>query len=67
METFTNKDAEICLIVKFCENTKMSKFGTKKALFENFWTRILKNYWHISNQHPRICLIAKLDKIEKDA
>ena len=36
LETFRNKDAEICLIVKFCENTKMSKFGTKKALFENF-------------------------------
>ena len=33
----------------------MLKFGTKNALFEYFWTRILKNYCHICNQHLQIC------------
>ena len=43
----------------------MSKFGTKNALFGYFWARILKNYFHISNQHPQICLIAKfLEKVK---
>ena len=37
----------------------MSKFGTKNALFGYFWARILKNYRHICNQHPQICLIAR--------
>ena len=37
----------------------MSKFGTKCALFWYFWARILKNYGHIQNQHPQICLFAK--------
>ena len=40
----------------------MSKFGTKIALFGYFWVRILKNYCHIWNQYPRICLIAKYHK-----
>ena len=44
---------------------EMSKFGTKNALFEYFRARILKRYFHISNQHPQICLIAKfLEKIK---
>ena len=37
----------------------MSKFVTKNALFGYFWARILKNYCHVSNQHPQICLNAK--------
>ena len=37
----------------------MPKFETKDALFGYFWGRILKNYCHISNQHPQIFLIAK--------
>ena len=30
----------------FAKNTKISKFGTKNALFEYFWARILTNYCH---------------------
>ena len=37
----------------------MSKFGTKNALFGYFGARILKSYWNIWNQHPRISQIAK--------
>ena len=33
--------------------------GPKNALFGYFWTRTFKNYCHIWNQHPRICLVAK--------
>ena len=39
---------------------KMYKFGTKNASCGYFWARIFdKNYFHILNQHPRICLIGK--------
>ena len=38
----------------------MPKFGTKNGLLGYFWARILKSYCHIWNQHPRICLIAKI-------
>ena len=66
----------ICLTGKFCEETKMLKFGTKNtfwgvfltkdALFEYFWAQIFKqNYWHIWNQQPWICLIAKYLEIIK--
>ena len=37
----------ICLISKFCEIKKMSKFGTKNALFGYFWVKIKKNYCYI--------------------
>ena len=37
----------------------MPKFGTKNALFGYCWDRILKNYCHIWNQHPQVCLTAK--------
>ena len=38
---------------------KISKFGTKNALFGYFWDRILKNYWHIWNQNRQIFQIGK--------
>ena len=38
----------------------MSKFGTKNTWFGYFGTGIWKRYCHIWNQHPRICLIAKV-------
>ena len=38
---------------------KIPKFGTKIALFDFFWSRILKNYCQIWNQHPRICQTVK--------
>ena len=54
-----NQHPRICLIAKFCEKTKMSKFGTKSALFGYFWGSILENYCLISNRHVRLCLTAK--------
>ena len=30
-------------MTKFCEKTKMPKFGTKIALFEYFWAGICEN------------------------
>ena len=47
------------------EETEMSKFWTKNALFSHFWAGIWKQYCHIWNQHPRICLIAKYREIMK--
>ena len=44
---------------------RMSKFGTKNALFAYFWVGILKQYCHISNQHFRICLIATFAEKQK--
>ena len=44
---------------KLAEKTKFPKFGTKNALFGFIWGRILKNYCHISDQHPQICQIPK--------
>ena len=38
---------------------KILKFGTKNALFGYFWAGIWKYYCHVSNQCPRICLVAK--------
>ena len=37
----------------------MPKFGTKNARFRYFWAGTWKQYCHIWNQHPGICLIAK--------
>ena len=37
----------------------MPKFGTKNALFGYFWDITLKNYCHIWNHHPQVCLFAK--------
>ena len=38
---------KICQFRKFCEKIKMSKFGTKSALFDCFWAKISKNHSHI--------------------
>ena len=40
--SFRNKYLQIFLIAKFCQKTKIPKFGTKNALLEYFWARILK-------------------------
>ena len=37
-------------------------FLTENALFGYFWGRISKQYCHISNQHSRICVIAKIQR-----
>ena len=44
---------------KFCEKTKMSKFGTKMRDLGIFGTEFSKNYCHIWNQHLRIWLVEK--------
>ena len=64
-----NQHLRISVIAKFCEETKMPKFGTKNDLLGIFdqecviWVflgkNVLKNYCHIWNQHPQICLFAK--------
>ena len=57
----------------FAEKEKMRRFGTKHALFWYFWPKKFylvifglefqkkkkKNYCHVWNRHPPICLIAK--------
>ena len=42
---------------KFREKVKMPKYGAKNALFGYILVTVLKNYFHISNQHLRICQI----------
>ena len=69
-----NQYPRICLIEKVCEETKMPKSGTKNALLGYFWQKMRylgifvqdfwKSYSHIWNQHPPICLIAKVWKKE---
>ena len=54
-----NQHPQICLIAKFCKNTRMLKFWSKNALFGCFGARVIKNYCHVWNQYPRICVIAK--------
>ena len=71
----SNQHLRICLIPKFCEETKMLKFGAKNALFEYFWSEMpylnifglefKKKKCHIWNQHPWICLIAESREIMK--
>ena len=60
-----NQHTWICLIAKFHKKTKMSKFGTEKALFVYFLAEIWKRYFHIWNQQSWICLIAKFCEIKK--
>ena len=40
-------------------NTQKTKFDPKVVLFGYFWAAILSNCFHIWNQHPTICGIAK--------
>ena len=64
-----NQHLRISVIVKFCEETKIPKFGTKNDLLGIFdqecviWVflgkNVLKNYCHIWNQCPQICLFEK--------
>ena len=46
-------------ICKFAKNAKMLKCVTKNGRFRYFRTRIWKQYSHIWNPLPRICVIAK--------
>ena len=65
-----NHHPRICLTTKFCDESKMLKFGIKNTILQYFWPRMSylglfgqefwKNYCKIWNQHPWIYLIAKL-------
>ena len=60
MVIFQISTLKLVYIAKFREKTKMSKFGTKNALFGDFWARILKkNHCYILNQHLQICIFLK--------
>ena len=70
-----NQHLRICLIANFSAKNKNSMFGTTNALFWFFdqkyviWVfyleRIVKNCCHFWNQHPQICLFAKLHENTK--
>ena len=63
-----NQHPQICLIAKYHQIMKMTKFGTKSTLFGYFWARIFKNYCHIWNQHLQISvtvLFCKKTKMPK--
>ena len=47
------------------QNCVISVFLTKNALLSIFSARILKNYCHIWNQHPKIFLFAKFHEKAK--
>ena len=64
-----NQHPQICLVAKIFKKIKMPNFGpklpywlflTNNALFGYFLARIIKNYWHIWNQHPQICRTPKV-------
>ena len=57
--SYCNVLLHICLIAMFYCNLSYCIFGTKYALFQYFWNKILKNCCHIWNQHLHICLTAK--------
>ena len=41
------------------QKNKNALIWDQNALFGYFWSRILKNYCHIWNQHPQSCLISQ--------
>ena len=61
-DKFECQHLRICLIAKFCEESKMPKFGTKNALFEYFWARIKKkllSYLKSAPSNESICKISR--------
>ena len=50
---------EKCLICVFLGYNLKIQLSYLKSSNLSYWTGILKNYCHIWNQHPWICLIAK--------
>ena len=44
----------------FSEKAEMPKLGTKMPYLGIFVQEFEKNYFPVSNQHPQICLFAKL-------
>ena len=47
-----NQHLHICIFAKFCEKTKMSKFGSKNVFKGYFWTRILKTLLSYLESEP---------------
>ena len=54
-----NQHPRICEIIKFHPKRKKITLGPK-TLYFGLWAGMLKIYCHICNQHPPICLIAKI-------
>ena len=52
-------------MAKFDVKIKIRKFRANNAWVGYFWDRILKNYGHIWNRHPQICLTAKFCEKQK--
>ena len=61
----SNQHLRNFVIEKFCEVTKMLKFGTKNVFFMYFSSRIWKQFCYIWNQSPWICLTGKYCEITK--
>ena len=60
-----NQHFRICLIAKFCEETKMQNLGPKMPYLVVFgleFQKKLLSYW---NPHPQICLFAKFHEKTK--
>ena len=60
-----NQRLQICLIVKSSEEEKCPNLGPKMPYLGVFRPELKKNYCHIWNQHPWICLNAKYHEIIK--
>ena len=54
-----NQHPQICVISKFLEKRKMTKFWTKNVFLKYFWGELFKTLCGIWSQHPQICLIGK--------
>ena len=64
LETFRNKDVEICLISNFCQDTKTSQFGTKNALFGYLWARFFLKMLYLKSAlwNLRNCKVLQKNK-----
>ena len=62
-----NQHPQICLIGKFCQKTKMHKFGTKNVFFGYFWVNFLKKLLSYLKSAPSnfLILITKFRKKKK--
>ena len=54
-----NQYFRICETIKFHPKQTKNKLTTKNALL-GLWAGMFKDYYHICNERPQICLIAKI-------
>ena len=57
-----NQQLQIWLVAEFHEKSKKPKNGSENDLFRYFWTKLLKDCFHICNLHYQICLSEKFPK-----